>query len=165
MTTWQTDQADIPQPISNPLGAKLVERVKVATRYVSADLEVLVAPEHILYPDYETQALPLDEAQEILKGLDHYERVTGKTGYVDRFWRRSKPWRVIVRALNPEPVPPKYAERTRNEPDAFKTTSIGETVAVIRNYSVGRETIVRGGAVQVTDLPAMTVITVWKDNL
>lgn len=159
MTTWQMDQADIPQAISNPLGAKLVERVKVATRYVSADLEVWVAPEHILYPDYETQALPLDEAQEILKGLDHYERVTGKTGYVDRFWRRSKPWRVIVRALKP-----KYAECTSNEPDAFKTATIGETVAVIRNYSAGRETIVRGGAVQVTDLPAMTVITIWKDS-
>lgn len=164
MTTWQTDRPDIPQAISNPLGAKLVERVKVATRYVSADLEVRVAPEHILYPNYETQALPLDEAQEILKGLDHYERVTGKTGYVDRFWRRSKPWRVIVRALKPEPVPPKYAECTSNEPDAFKTTTLGDTSVVIRNYSAGRETIVRGGGVQVTDLPAMTVITVWKDN-
>ena len=123
-----------------------------------------MAPEHILYPDYETQALPLDEAQEILKGLDHYERVTGKTGYVDRFWRRSKPWRVIVRALKPEPVPPKYAECTGNEPDAFKTTTLGDTSVAIRNYSAGRETIVRGGGVQVTDLPAMTVITVWKDN-
>lgn len=164
MTTWQTDQADISQAISNPLGAKLVERVKVATRYVSDDLEVRVAPEHILYPDYETQALPLDEAQEILKGLDHYERVTGKTGYVDRFWRRSKPWRVIVRALKPEPIPSACAECTSNEPDAFKTTTLGDTSVVIRNYSAGRETIVRGGAVQVTDLPAMTVITVWKDN-
>lgn len=164
MTTWQMDQADIPQVISNPLGAKLVERVKVATRYVSADLEVRVAPEHILYPDYETQALPLDEAQEILKGLDHYERVTGKTGYVDRFWRRSKPWRVIVRALKPEPVPPKYAECASNEPDAFKTPTTGETVAVVRNYSAGRETVIRGGGVQVTDLPAMTVITIWKEN-
>ena len=164
MTTWQMDQADIPQAINNPLGAKLVERVKVATRYVSVDLEVRVAPEHILYPDYETQALPLDEAQEILKGLDHYERITGKTGYVDRFWRRSKPWRVIVRRLQPEPVPPKYTECTSNEPDAFKTTTVGETVAVVRNHSAGRETIVRGGAVQVTNLPAMTVITVWKDK-
>lgn len=164
MTTWQMDQADIPQAISNPLGAKLVERVKVATRYVSADLEVRVAPEHILYPDYETQALPLDEAQEILKGLDHYERVTGKTGYVDRFWRRSKPWRVIVRALKAEPVPPKHAERTNNEIDAFENPTSGDTTATVRNYTAGRETIIRGGAVQVTDLPAMTVITVWKDN-
>ena len=165
MTTWQTDQADIPQAISNPLGVKLVERVKVATRYVSADLEVRVAPEHILYPDYETQALPLDEAQEILKGLDHYERVTGKTGYVDRFWRRSKPWRVIVRRGGVQVTDlPKYAEYTSNEPDAFKTTTLGDTSVVIRNYSAGRETIVRGAGVQVTDLPAMTVITVWKDN-
>ena len=159
MTTWQMDQADIPQAISNQLGAKLVERVKVATRYVSTGLEVRVAPEHILDPDYETQALPLDEAQEILKGLDHYERVTGKTGYVGRFWRRSKPWRVIVRALKPE-----YAERTNNEIDAFENPTSGDTTAIVRNYTAGRETIIRGGAVQVTDLPAMTVITVWKDN-
>ena len=46
----------------------------------------------------------------------------------------------------------------------FKIPTIGETVAVVRTYSAGRETIVRGGAVQVTDLPAMTVITIWKDN-
>lgn len=164
MTTWQTDQADIPRPVSNQLGAKLVERVKVATRYVSVDLEVRVAPEHILYPDYETQALPLDEARVILEGMARYERRTDKTVYEDRFWRRSKPWRVIVRALKSSPVPPKYAERTSNELEAFKIPTIGETSAVVRNYTAGRETIVRGGAVQVTDLPAMTVITVWKEQ-
>ena len=164
MTTWQTDQADIPQPVSNQLGAKLVERVKVATRYVSADLEVRVAPEHILYPDYETQALPLDEAQAILEGMERYERRTDKTVYEDRFWRHSKPWRVIIRALKSNPVPPKYAEHTSNERGEFKIPTVGETSAVVRNYTAGRETIVRGGAVQVTDLPAMTVITVWKEQ-
>lgn len=164
MTTWQTDQADIPQPVSNQLGAKLVERVKVATRYVSADLEVRVAPEHILYTDYVTQALPLDEARVILEGMERYERRTDKTVYEDRFWRHSKPWRVIVRALKPDPVPPKYAERTSNELEAFKIPAPGETSVVVRNYTAGRETIVRGGAVQVTDLPAMTVITVWKEQ-
>ena len=46
----------------------------------------------------------------------------------------------------------------------FKIPTIGETVAVVRNYSAGRETIVRGRAVQVIDLPAMTVITVWKGD-
>ena len=46
----------------------------------------------------------------------------------------------------------------------FKIPTIGETVAVVRNYSAGRETVIRGGAVQVTDLPAMTVITVWKEQ-
>ena len=45
----------------------------------------------------------------------------------------------------------------------FQVPTLGETVAVVRNYSAGRETIIRGGAVQVTDLPAMTVITIWKD--
>ena len=164
MTSWQTDQADIPQPVSNQLGAKLVERVKVATRYVSADLEVRVAPEHILYPDYVTQALPLDEARVILEGMERYERRTDKTVYEDRFWRRSKPWRVIIRALKSDPVPPKYAERTGNELDTFKTPTLGETSVVVRNYTAGRETIIRGGAVLVTDLPAMTVITVWKEQ-
>lgn len=164
MTTWQTDQADIPQPVSNQLVAKLVERVKVATRYVSVDLEVRVAPEHILYPDYETRALPLDEARAIREGMERYEQRTDKTIYEDRFWRHSKPWRVIIRALKSKPVPPKYAERTHNELDAFRTPTAGETSAVVRNYTAGRETIVRGGAVQVTDLPAMTVITVWKEQ-
>ena len=46
----------------------------------------------------------------------------------------------------------------------FETPTVGETTVAVRNYSVGRETIVRGGAVQVTDLPAMTVITIWKDE-
>lgn len=46
----------------------------------------------------------------------------------------------------------------------FKVPAIGETVAVVRNCTAGRETIIRGGAVQVTDLPAMTVITVWKEQ-
>lgn len=164
MTTWQTDQADTPQPVSNQLGAKLVERVKVATRYVSADLEVRVAPEHILGPDYETQALPLDEARVILEGMERYERCTDKTVYEDRFWRHSKPWRVIVRALKSGPVPPKNAECTGNEPDTFNTPTLGETSVVVRNYTAGRETIIRGGVVQVTDLPAMTVITVWKER-
>lgn len=50
---------------------------------------------------------------------------------------------------------------THNED--FKTPTVGETVAIVRSCTVGRETIVRGGAVQVTELPAMTVITVWKD--
>ena len=164
MTTWQTDQADIPQPVSNQLGGKLVERVEVATRYVSADLEVRVAPEHILYPDYETQALPLDEARAIREGMERYEQRTDKTVYEDRFWRRSKPWRMIIRALKSDPVPPKHAECATNEPDMFKTPTLGETSVVVRNYTAGRETIIRGGAVQVTDLPAMTAITVWKEQ-
>lgn len=46
----------------------------------------------------------------------------------------------------------------------FKTPAVGETSVVVRNYTAGRETIIRGGAVQVTDLPAMTVITVWKEQ-
>ena len=50
---------------------------------------------------------------------------------------------------------------TRNED--FKSPTVGETVAIVRNRTAGRETIVRGGAVQVIELPAMTVITVWKD--
>lgn len=46
----------------------------------------------------------------------------------------------------------------------FKIPTVGETSVVVRNYTAGRETIIRGGAVQVTDLPAMTVITVWKEQ-
>lgn len=49
----------------------------------------------------------------------------------------------------------------RNE--YFKVPTVGETAVVVRHYSTGRETVIRGGAVQVVDLPAMTVITVWKE--
>lgn len=56
------------------------------------------------------------------------------------------------------------AECTSNELDTFKTPTLGETSVVVRNYTAGRETIIRGGAVQVTDLPVMTVITVWKEQ-
>lgn len=45
----------------------------------------------------------------------------------------------------------------------FKTPAIGETTVVVRHYPTGRETVVQGGAVQVTELQALTVITVWKD--
>lgn len=46
----------------------------------------------------------------------------------------------------------------------FETPAIGETTVVIRHYPTGRETVVKGGAVQVTELQALTVITVWKDG-
>ena len=45
----------------------------------------------------------------------------------------------------------------------FKSPTLGETSVIVRNYSAGRETVIRGGAVQVTNLPAMTVITVWRE--
>lgn len=45
----------------------------------------------------------------------------------------------------------------------FERPVIGETAVVVRHYPTGRETVSRGSAVQVTELPAMTVITVWKD--
>ena len=45
----------------------------------------------------------------------------------------------------------------------FETPTVGETTVVIRHYPTGRETVVKGGAVQVTELQALTVITVWKD--
>lgn len=49
------------------------------------------------------------------------------------------------------------------ENELFKQPTIGESTVVVRHYPTGRETVTRGSAVQVTELPAMTVITVWKD--
>lgn len=46
----------------------------------------------------------------------------------------------------------------------FGTPTMGETTVVIRHYPTGRETVVKGGAVQVTELQALTVITIWKDT-
>lgn len=45
----------------------------------------------------------------------------------------------------------------------FSAPTVGETTVVVRHYPTGRETVVQGGAVQVTELQALTVITVWKD--
>lgn len=45
----------------------------------------------------------------------------------------------------------------------FRAPTIGETTAVVRHYPTGCETVVQGSAVQVTELQALTVITIWKD--
>lgn len=50
------------------------------------------------------------------------------------------------------------------ENEYFKQPAIGESTVVVRHYPTGRETVTRGSAVQVTELPGMTVITVWKDT-
>lgn len=47
--------------------------------------------------------------------------------------------------------------------ETFRVPAIGATTVVVRHYPTGRETVVQGGAVQVTELQALTVITVWKD--
>ena len=48
--------------------------------------------------------------------------------------------------------------------ETFRVPSVGETTVVVSHRPTGRETVVRGGAVQVTELQALTVITVWKDT-
>lgn len=45
----------------------------------------------------------------------------------------------------------------------FRVPTMGETTVVVSHHPTGRETVVQGGAVQVTELQALTVITVWKD--
>lgn len=50
------------------------------------------------------------------------------------------------------------------ENENFRAPAIGETTVVVRHYPTGRETVVQGCAVQVTELQALTVITVWKDT-
>ena len=156
MTTWQQDQIDKPCPISNELGLKILDRTRKPTRYVSAAIEVRLEPWENRNPVYVNEALPCDEAEELRTSMDDYEQKTGETSYKDCFWKR-EPWRITI-------TPPKRAESITHEPGTFESPTVGETTVAVRNYSVGRETIVRGGAVQVTDLPAMTVITIWKDE-
>ena len=47
--------------------------------------------------------------------------------------------------------------------ETFRVPAVGETTVTVRHHPTGRETAVQGGAVQVTELQALTVITVWKD--
>lgn len=166
MTTWQQDQIDKPCPITNELGLKILDRTRKPTRYVSADIEVRLEPWENRNPVYVNEALPCDEAEELRTSMDDYEQKTGETIYKDCFWKR-EPWRITITRLQPSKAtltPPKRAESIVSEPGTFETPTVGETTVAVRNYSAGRETIVRGGAVQVTNLPAMVVITVWKED-
>ena len=163
MTTWQQDQAGIPQPISNELVAKTLELISEPTEWASEDVALALAPWDDLDPEYKTLTLTDSEARMLREGLDVYELLAGKALYQDRFWKHGKPWRLILRRQE-APVLPKRVEEACRGARAFEVPTIGETSVVVRNYNAGRETFICGGAVQVTDLPAMTVITVWKEQ-
>lgn len=163
MTTRQQDQAGIPQPISNERVAKTLELISGPTELVSEDLTFALAPWDDPNPEYKTLPLTDHEAQILREGLHAYELFTGKALYQDRFWKHGKPWRVTLRRQE-TPVPPKRVEEGYQGPRAFGAPTVGATSVVVRNYNAGRETVIRGAAVQVTDLAAMTVVTIWKER-
>lgn len=164
MTTRQQDQTGVPQPISNEWVAKTLELISGPTRLVSDDLALALAPWGDPDPEYKILPLMDDEAQMLREGLDRYERFTGKTIYHDRFWKHGKPWRVILHR-HEDLAPLKRIEEGCRGLRAFGAPTVGATSVVVRNYNAGRETVIRGAAVQVTDFAAMTVITVWKEQL
>lgn len=174
MTTWQTDICDTQDLALKALGA-LFNRYAAPVKVKNTDLEVVYCP-----VEDESDELPEETAPERSPYWQELTRLTNslaRMGYFTtsgEFEYEDKTWRVTCRrnkkTYTPPcssgvamVTPPKRAEGTIQDPDAFPAPTLGESVAVVRNYSAGRETVVRGGAVQITDLPAMTVITVWKE--
>jgi len=99
MTTWQQDQIDCPRAIDDFVIMDLLVRISEPTRYISVDLELTLAPWSIQNPEFTTQAMSLDLAEDLLEDMDAYEQATGKTVWVDRFWKQAKPWRIEFRRL------------------------------------------------------------------
>lgn len=99
MTAWRQDQIDYPRAIDDFVIMYLLGRISEPTRYISVNLELALAPCSIQNPEFGTLAMPLDLAEDLLEGMDAYERTTGETVWVDRFWKQAKPWRIELRRL------------------------------------------------------------------
>ena len=99
MTTWQQDQIDYPRAIDDFVIIDILGLVSGPTRFISVDLELTLAPWSIPDPEFSTQAMPLDLAEDLLEDLEKYEQATGETVWVDRFWKQAKPWRIELRRL------------------------------------------------------------------
>ena len=172
MTTWQQDAVDATTPLNRAFEALLVD-VKVVTRYIGSECTVTLRPEG---PDDDPEVPIVCEVRnpagrawkKLVEAYQTMQRFDGSKNYSSRYYHPRAPhgvWRVSVEPtdvaeLGRASTPKRPAESTKNE---FSAPPIGETTAVVRHYETGRETVVRGGAVQVNELPAMTVITVWKD--
>lgn len=97
MTTWQQDQIDQPQPIKDYVAIGILNQIGVPTRFVSPELELTLAPCAESNPKFMTRILPYEAAESFLASWSAFEQATGKTVWVDTFWKRAKPWRVEMR--------------------------------------------------------------------
>lgn len=94
MTTWQQDQTDYPHPLDDRVVIGLLQRINTPTRFLSAELELTLAPYEASGPEFVTQILPYEAAASFLVSWNAFEQATGKTVWGDVFWKRAKPWRV-----------------------------------------------------------------------
>lgn len=164
MTLWQTDIVDTHRKALAAL-EKLLELYDRPTILEANGLVVWLEPSEVA-PNTVTHHPPAPVETDAWSDVVRLTDSLARMGYFtirDEVGRGGEKWVVTCHRSRES-----YAHRavgglmiTRNED--FKTPTVGETVAIVRNYTAGRETIVRGGALQVTELPAMTVITVWKD--
>lgn len=97
MTTWQQDQIDQPQPIKDYVVIGILKQIGIPTRFVSPELELTLAPCAESNPEFMTRILPYEAAESFLVSWNAFEQTTGKTVWVDAFWKRAKPWRVEMR--------------------------------------------------------------------
>ena len=97
MTTWQQDQIDQPKPIKDYVVIGILKQIGVPTRFVSPELELALAPCEESNPEFMTRILPYETAESFLVSWNAFEKATGKTVWVDAFWKYAKPWRVEMR--------------------------------------------------------------------
>lgn len=100
MTTWQQDQIDHPKAIDDFVVMGLLEQVNNPTLFVGAGLELAMAPFYMSNPDFDARTFPPNAVETLQASMNRYERKTGKTEWVDRFWKRAKPWRVTIRRID-----------------------------------------------------------------
>lgn len=97
MTTWQQDQIDYPQPLDDRVVIGILQRINTPTRFVSAELELTLTPCETSDTAVVTQILPYEAAESFFVSWNAFEQATGKTVWVNTFWKRAKPWRVEMR--------------------------------------------------------------------
>lgn len=97
MTTWQQDQIDYPQPLDDHVVIGILQRINTPTRFVSAELELSLAPCETSDPEFVTRILPYEATESFLVSLNAFKQATGKTVWADAFWKRAKLWRVEMR--------------------------------------------------------------------
>lgn len=86
MTAWQQDQIDQPQPIKDYVVIGTLKQIGVPTRFVSPEPELALAP----CEEFMTRILPYETAESFLVSWNAFEKATGKTVWVDSFWKYAK---------------------------------------------------------------------------
>ena len=163
MTGWQTDIVDTQrkalaalEKLLDPYDHPVVLEARGLVVWLEPSGATTDTPTHYLRAPVETSAW-----REVVRLTDSLARMGYFTtrGYVSR---NGVKWAVTCRRSREGYVAPALGGVSVDRKN-FETPTIGETTVVVRHHPTGRETVVQGGAVQVTELQALTVITVWGD--